>query len=70
MATAYIGIGSNLGERQANIDRALALLKEDPEIRILKISHFIETDPVGGPADAPKYLNGALSLDTELLPLE
>ncbi len=69
MAIAFIGIGSNLGDRQANIDRALELLKENKQLQILTISSIIETEPEGGVAQ-PKYLNAVLKIDTELLPLE
>ncbi len=69
MATAYLGIGSNMGERQANIDKALALLGEHEDIDILKVSASIETDAVGGPPQG-KFLNAAAKIKTDLLPLE
>ena len=69
MATVYLGVGSNLGDRQANIDRAIALLKEHEDIEVLAVSSFIESDPEGGPPQGP-YLNGALRLKTDLLPLD
>ncbi len=69
MATVLVGIGSNLGDRQANIDRALELIKENEDIEILALSKIIETEPVGGPAQGA-FLNGALKLKTDLLPLE
>ena len=49
MATVFIGIGSNLGDRQDNIDRALAGLRDHKSVTVEKISSFIETDPLGGP---------------------
>lgn len=69
MAVVYLGVGSNLGDRQANIDKALALLKEDSEIDVQDVSHFIETPPEGG-VPGPNYLNGTVKLETDLLPLE
>ena len=69
MAIVYLGIGSNLGDRQANFDRAQALLKEHEDIQILAVSQVIETEPEGG-ADQPKFLNGAIKLKTDLLPLD
>jgi 2-amino-4-hydroxy-6-hydroxymethyldihydropteridine diphosphokinase len=69
MATVYIGLGSNLGDREANLRRGIALLQEDKEIRVLEISAFHETEPVGGPPQGP-YLNAAAKLDTDLLPLD
>lgn len=69
MATVYLGIGSNLGDRRANIDKALQLLKEDADIRMLSVSGFIETEPEGGPPQG-KFLNGAAKIQTDLMPLE
>ncbi|MFA5337872.1 MAG: 2-amino-4-hydroxy-6-hydroxymethyldihydropteridine diphosphokinase [Candidatus Omnitrophota bacterium] len=61
----YIGIGSNLGDRLANINSAIEELKSNPEIRIEKISSIIETAPVGGPAQG-NYLNGVIKIETEI----
>jgi 2-amino-4-hydroxy-6-hydroxymethyldihydropteridine diphosphokinase len=62
---AYIGLGANLGDREATIRRALALLAEEPGIRVVAVSSLRETDPVGY-ADQPRFLNGAAALETEL----
>lgn len=70
MATVYLGVGSNLGDRQAYIDKALTLLKEPGDIEIMAASAFIETEPEGGPEGQGKYLNGALKIRTTLTPLE
>jgi 2-amino-4-hydroxy-6-hydroxymethyldihydropteridine diphosphokinase len=64
MPTAYLAIGSNLGDRQDNIRNAIDLLK-DNGIVILKQSSLIETEPVNGPPQG-LYLNGALAIQTEL----
>lgn len=69
MAIVFLGIGSNLGDRQANIDKAIALLKENQDVGILTVSSFIETEPEGGPPQG-NFLNGALKIKTDLLPLE
>lgn len=69
MAIVYLGIGSNLGDRAANIEKAQNLLKEHEDIQILAVSQLVETEPEGG-ADQPKYLNGALKIKTDLLPLD
>ncbi|MCG3176144.1 MAG: Bifunctional folate synthesis protein [Candidatus Omnitrophica bacterium] len=69
MAKVYVGIGTNEGDRAANVARALELLKETPEIRVERLSDSYETEPVGGPAQE-KYLNACVQLDTELLPLD
>ena len=67
MATVFIGIGSNLGDRDANVAAAIALLCELPRTRLVKLSSLIETDPVGV-TDQGRFLNGAAELDTRLGP--
>lgn len=69
MATVYVGIGSNVGDRQANIDRAVSLLKENEDIDVLAVSSIIETDPFEAPAQ-DKFLNGAIKIKTDLMPLD
>ena len=68
MARAYVGIGSNLGDRRKLMDRAVRLLGEQGGVEVLAVSSFIETEPLGGPAGQPAYLNGALELETDLEP--
>jgi 2-amino-4-hydroxy-6-hydroxymethyldihydropteridine diphosphokinase len=67
MHTAYIGVGSNLGEREATISNALELLAADPELEIEAVSAIRETDPVGV-VDQPRFLNAAVRLATDLAP--
>lgn len=67
MHTAYIGIGSNLGERDVTIRDALELLAADPELEVEAVSSIRETDPVGV-VDQPRFLNAAIRLATELAP--
>jgi 2-amino-4-hydroxy-6-hydroxymethyldihydropteridine diphosphokinase len=62
-----VGLGANLGDREATIRRAVQLLAADPEIAVAAVSSLRETDPVGY-ADQPPFLNGAAALDTELTP--
>jgi 2-amino-4-hydroxy-6-hydroxymethyldihydropteridine diphosphokinase len=69
MATVLLGIGSNLGDRAANIERAMALLRENADIKVVAVSALIETDPEGGPEQG-RFLNGAAKLETDLLPLD
>src|SRR5438105_14563009 len=64
--TAYIALGSNLGDRAANLQQALALLAERQGIDVVRVSSFHETDPVGGPPDQNRYLNAAAELATTL----
>jgi len=69
MAIVYLGIGSNLGKRRKNIEAAIALLKEN-NIALLKRSSIIETNPVGGPPNQEKFLNGVLKVETQFSPRE
>jgi len=64
----YVGLGSNLGDREANLKRALALLIETPHVNLRRISSFIENPAVGGPEDSPDFLNAAVELHTTLSP--
>ena len=64
---AYLALGSNLGDRSALLEDAVAMLDRSPGIRVIQVSSVIETDPVG-PADQPKYLNAAVSVQTVLSP--
>jgi 2-amino-4-hydroxy-6-hydroxymethyldihydropteridine diphosphokinase len=63
---AYIGLGTNLGDRELNLRRALERLEELGPVRA---SSFRETDPVGV-TDQPKFLNAAAELATEMSPKE
>jgi 2-amino-4-hydroxy-6-hydroxymethyldihydropteridine diphosphokinase len=67
MPLVYIGLGSNLGDREATIERALELLAADAAIEVEAVSSLRETDPVGY-VDQPRFLNGAAALRTELAP--
>lgn len=65
---AYIALGSNLGDRRATLDGAVAALRERPGLRVVRWSSWIETEAVGGPAGQPMFLNGAAEIETELPP--
>lgn len=65
---AFIGIGANLGSRQRNMEKALRYLHTLPQIAVLRVSQFLETEPVGGPPGQGKYFNGAAELATALSP--
>lgn len=69
MQTCYLGVGSNLGARRENIGSAIKKINSLKDTRVVKKSKLIETNPVGGPAGQPKFLNGALKIKTELTPL-
>ena len=63
--TVYLGLGSNLGDRFANLQEAVNCLGRSAGITVTGISAVYETAPVGGP-DQPDYLNAAISLKTTL----
>ena len=65
--TAYVGVGANLGDRRATIERAIELLDTAPEVEVVAVSTLRETDPVGFEAQ-PRFLNGAVELETTLTP--
>ncbi|MFP4563659.1 MAG: 2-amino-4-hydroxy-6-hydroxymethyldihydropteridine diphosphokinase [Spirochaetia bacterium] len=65
--TVYIGIGSNLGDRAANIEKGLELIDTSRHSRVDEVSPLYETDPVGYP-DQDKFLNGASRIETLLSP--
>lgn len=65
---AYIALGSNLGDRELNLLRAVSELGRLAGCRVTALSRFYETAPVGMPAETPAFLNGALRLTTELGP--
>jgi 2-amino-4-hydroxy-6-hydroxymethyldihydropteridine diphosphokinase len=69
-SVALIGLGSNLGDRRAALEGAIAALSETPGIVVRKVSSFHETEPVGGPAGQGRYLNAAAALETTLEPIE
>jgi len=68
MAQAYIGIGSNLGDRQAHLDQARQALTQLPQSRLAAFSKAYETEPVGGPDGQNKFLNAAALVETHLRP--
>lgn len=68
MPLCLIGLGSNVGDRPAHLDRALTSLGEQPLIRVARQSRFYETIPVGGPPEQGLFLNAAAVLETSLGP--
>jgi 2-amino-4-hydroxy-6-hydroxymethyldihydropteridine diphosphokinase len=66
-ASAFVSLGSNLGDREGTLRRALRALGDTPGIALVAVSAFYETDPVGPPPQGP-YLNAAAGLRTTLSP--
>ena len=69
MTTAFVGIGSNLGDREANLRRAIELLSAEDGIEVIAVSELRETEPVG-PVEQGPFLNGAVQVETSLGPRE
>ena len=65
MATAYLGLGSNLGDRKQNLARALELLSKHAVVE--QVSSIYETEPVGYQPQ-PLFLNAVCRISTELKP--
>jgi len=68
-ATAYVGIGSNLGDRAANLRLAVAILKKQKGVRLTGLSRIYETAPQLH-RDQPWFLNAAVRITTTLPPEE
>jgi 2-amino-4-hydroxy-6-hydroxymethyldihydropteridine diphosphokinase len=65
----FIGLGSNLGDRRAELESGLADLAGTPGVRLVARSRLYETEPEGGPPQGP-YLNAVAEIETELGPRE
>ncbi|MCL6520183.1 MAG: 2-amino-4-hydroxy-6-hydroxymethyldihydropteridine diphosphokinase [Armatimonadetes bacterium] len=69
MATVFLGLGSNLGDREANIRMALNKLESQPEVKVRAVSSFYLTAPVGF-RDQPDFVNAVAAIETDLSPKE
>ncbi len=67
MSKAYLGIGSNMGDKRQNINRAIELLKKDQKIQVTQVSSYYQTEPVGY-KDQDWFLNIVLEIETALSP--
>ena len=63
----YLGLGSNVGDRRANLQAAVDALGRHG-VRVLASSSLYDTDPVGEVLDQPSFLNACVRIDTELGP--
>lgn len=66
---ALIGLGSNLGDRKAILDAAVASLSETPCVEVLSVSSYHETAAVGGPPGQGPFLNATAAVETTLDPV-
>ena len=65
---AYLGIGSNMGDKRKYMEEAVEKLKNQPLVRAVKVSEFLVTKPYGG-VEQEDFLNGAIELETLMPPL-
>lgn len=68
MTKAYLGLGSNLGNRQQLLSAARAALAAEEGVQVTGASALYQTAPVGGPPGQPDFLNAVLQLETVLSP--
>jgi 2-amino-4-hydroxy-6-hydroxymethyldihydropteridine diphosphokinase len=62
---AYVGLGANLGDREGTLRAAVDALAAEPGIEVVAVSTLRDTEPVGV-GKQPRYLNGAVAIDTTL----
>ena len=67
MAIAYIALGSNLGDKEKNLRRALLLLTQQG-VEVVRVASFLSTEPYGV-TDQPQFLNAVACVRTSLAPL-
>ncbi len=65
--TAYLGLGSNVGDREEYIEQAIFLLSKTPGVKVIKKSANYETEPQGN-TDQPQFLNAAVQIQTTFDP--
>ena len=70
MNTAYLGLGSNLGNRMAFLRSGRDTLVDRSDIVLIRTAGVYETEAVGGPPDNPLFLNTILQIETSLEPLD
>lgn len=69
MTRAYLGLGSNLGDRLAHLQEAVDRIATNDAVTVVAVSAVYETAPVGGPPQ-DDYLNAVVAIDTTLEPYE
>lgn len=68
-AKAYVAMGSNMGNKEENIRTAIDIIKKSNHTKVLKVSSFYSTEPVGY-VEQDTFLNGAIEVETTLQPVE
>ena len=69
MSVAYIGLGSNLGDKAANLRAAIEALGRHPQVRVVAVSPLYRSE-AWGKTDQDWFINAAAKLETDLQPLE
>jgi len=64
---AYVGLGSNVGDRESNLRKALDMIDSEDGVGVLRVSSFCESEPVG-PQDQPDFINAVAEVQTSLAP--
>ncbi|MBI1744454.1 2-amino-4-hydroxy-6-hydroxymethyldihydropteridine diphosphokinase [Candidatus Acetothermia bacterium] len=67
MARAYIGLGSNVGDREVFLEKAIEMLGDSKRVKILRRAGFYETEPVGR-EDQPWFINTVAEIETSCSP--
>lgn len=68
MANVYLGLGSNLGDREENLEKSIEALNNFEEIEVTSRSSILETEPYGK-TDQPEFMNMCVEIDTRMSPL-
>jgi len=69
LVKAFLGLGSNLGNRVENIRSAVRLMSNNPDIRIIAVSSFYESAAIGY-TDQPDFVNTVIEIETTLPAME
>ena len=69
MSKAYLGIGTNIGDKRANIDKSLELLNDHPQLEVTNVSSYYETEPVGF-TEQDWFQNIVAEVETDLEPYD
>jgi 2-amino-4-hydroxy-6-hydroxymethyldihydropteridine diphosphokinase len=69
MTSCLLGLGSNLGDREATLHAALADITALPDVQVVQHSKWYRSQPVGGPPDQAEFLNAAAVIETSVAPL-
>ncbi len=70
MPTAYLGLGSNLGDRWASLQAAIRRLRAEPGLRAIAISQIYDSTPIDCPPNSSDYLNAVVAVETDRSPAD